>query len=144
MSLLHGEYIPCPIVNKQGKVIRTVTRPYVWFMLKKNHQFTKPIGGIIDSGADDNLFPAGICVYLGLKLEAGIKEKITGIGKQTIIGYRHKNIELFFDNGFHFLTEIVFCDKLEARTILFGGHGFFDKFNRVTFDKKSEIIELEY
>lgn len=142
MPVINGEYINSVVLDTDGRFKEMVYRPHAFFMFKINHKFTRAIAGLIDSGADRNLFPASLGEQLGIDIKKG-KENITfGIGKQLLITYRHKDIELFFDAGYHFKTEIDFSYEMEV--ILLGGIGFFDKFKRVILDKNEESVELEY
>ncbi|MDO8487623.1 MAG: hypothetical protein Q7S45_04975 [Candidatus Curtissbacteria bacterium] len=142
MPTLVGEYINFVVQDKEGKFLEMIYRPHIWFMFKINHKFTRPVAGLIDSGADRNLFPAEVGEVLGLNVKKGKEYVTTGIGNHQIITYRHLGIELFFDQGFHFRTEVDF--SYDMSTLLLGGIGFFDRFKKVILQKEAEIVELEY
>lgn len=142
MPTLVGEYISSVVQDEEGKFLEMVYRPHIWFMFKINHNFTRPVAGLIDSGADRNLFPAEVGEVLGLNVKKGKENISTGIGNHQIITYRHSGIELFFDYGFHFKTEVDF--SYDMTTLLLGGIGFFDKFKKVILQKEAEIVKLEY
>lgn len=142
MPILKGEYISFPVEDNDGHYLETVYRPHAWFMFKVNHKFTRLFAGLIDSGADRNLFPAELGEALGINIKKCKESTATGIGNHQITTYRHSEIDLFFDYGFHFQTEIDF--SYEIGTLLLGGIGFFDKFKKISLDKKQCIVELEY
>ena len=142
MPVLSGEYINFIVTDEKGQFEEMVYRPHIRFMFKIGHRFTRLFAGLIDSGADRNLFPAELGEGLGINVKTGKRKIATGIGDKQITTYRHKNIELFFDQGFHFKTEVDF--SYEMGTLLLDGVGFFDKFKRISFKKKAEVVELEY
>ena len=142
MPVLNGEYLPFPVTDRDGRLLEMVYRPHIWFMFKIGHRLTRPIAGLIDSGADRNLFPAQIGEQLGISVKRGKKHITTGIGNHQITTFRHSGIDLLFDSGHHFQTEVDFSYEIE--TLLLGGVGFFDKFKKVILQKKEEIVKLEY
>lgn len=142
MPVLNGEYLPFPVTDKDGRLLEMVYRPHIWFMFKIGHRLTRPIAGLIDSGADRNLFPAQIGEQLGINVKHGKPYINTGIGNHQITTFRHSGIDLLFDSGHYFQTEVDFSYEIE--TLLLGGIGFFDKFKKVILQKKEEIVKLEY
>lgn len=142
MPVLNDEYLPFPVTDKDGRLLEMVYRTHIWFMFKIGHRLTRPIAGLIDSGADRNLFPAQIGEHLGINVKRGKKHITTGIGSHQIITFRHSGIDLLFDSGHHFETEVD--SSYEIETLLLGGIGFFDKFKKVILQKKEEVVKLEY
>lgn len=134
MPVLSGQYIRFPVYDNDSRFIEYAYRPHIQFRFKVNHNFTRPIAALIDSGADRNLFPAEVGESIGIKIKKGRKLTTNGIGEQPITVYRHFDIELFFDQGKHFRADIDF--SYEMSILLLGGKGFFDKFKKVTFEKK--------
>lgn len=141
MSVIEGVYINAVVQDASGRFKEMVYRPHAFFMFKIGHNFTRPIAGLIDSGADRNLFPAVIGENIGIKVKNGEKNVAYGIGNQPVNTYRH-SVDLYFDAGYHFNAEIDFSYEMEV--VLLGGIGFFDKFRRITLNKKDEIVELEF
>jgi hypothetical protein len=97
------------------------------------------IWAMIDSGADVSIIPGEICDVLGLKLDNGKEEMISGINKETIQTFLH-DIVLEI-GGWHFETQALFS-KDETCFPVLGQLGFFDCF-KVSLDYSKEEIELK-
>ncbi len=127
-----------PVVNKSGKKIGEVARPIIYFSLNYRHgKMFGPMGALIDSGADYNLFPAEIASALGISLRKGIEKINEGIGGKRVKTFRHSGIKIFIE-GYSFETTIDFGEEISVP--LFGQQGFFDKFKQITFNRREEEI----
>ena len=95
---------------------------------------------LIDSGADYNIFDAGISDTLGIKLTTGRKRHIAGIGGQKIKGYEHKVTLRVGDRQYH--SKIIFSKQIPAHSFgVLGNQGFFNHF-KVNFNFREKIIIL--
>lgn len=100
-----------------------------------------PIGALIDSGADYNLFPAEVSSALGINLKKGIEKINEGIGDKRVKAYRHSGIKIYVE-GHSFETTIDFGEEVSVP--LFGQQGFFDKFKQITFNRREEEIIITF
>jgi hypothetical protein len=132
-------YIPNPIKDKDGNILGQVYRPMIPVRLCYKHKISPfPISCLLDSGSDNNLFPAYFAQNIGIKLNQGKEISITGIGNIEIKAYRHK-IKLFVGNK-SFITTIDFSH--DQQLALLGRNGFFNQFDKVIFKEKEKIIKL--
>ncbi len=101
--------------------------------------------GLIDSGADDCIFPSAIGRFLGLTVEAGKKQPFMGAGALSNLAYFHR-VKLSFmldEETFHFLAYVGFSAAMDIPKIgLLGRIGFFDRFHQVSFHPKKEFVDL--
>ena len=101
--------------------------------------------GLIDSGADDCIFPAAIGRLLGLTVEAGKKQPFMGAGALSNLAYFHR-VKLSFmldDTTFRFTAYVGFSTAMDIPKIgLLGRIGFFDRFRQVSFHPKEQFVEL--
>lgn len=95
--------------------------------------------GLLDSGANFSVFPAGIAEYLGIALEAGRSIDLVGIGGH-IRGYRH-SVNLTIESV-SFEAVIVFSAGFNAAFNLLGRDNFFEQF-RITFDERGKNVILD-
>lgn len=131
------EYYVDP-VTKKGK---DITKPYIKIRMKVGHKIDKfPTVCLLDSGADNNLFPAQWGEVMGIKLKTGIKREHVGIGGAKLIAYAH-NV------SFYVGTQLirVEVDFAEEQTLpLLGRTGFFKHFKKITFDEVKKQLVLEH
>lgn len=129
-----------PVLNSSGKKIGEVARPIIYLLLNYKHgKLLGPMGAIIDSGADYNLFPAVVAEILGINLKKGIEKVNEGIGGKRVKTYRHSGIKMFVE-GYSFDTSIDFGKEISVP--LLGQQGFFDKFRTITFNRQREELIL--
>lgn len=111
----------------------------------KNGRHRARVMGLIDSGADDCIFPASIGRLLGLSVEAGKKQPFMGAGALSNLAYFHR-MKLSFmldDKTFRFTAYMGFSTALDIPKIgLLGRVGFFDRFRQVAFHSKEQLVEL--
>ena len=141
MGQLSIEYTELPGLDKNGKP-GLIGRPVLDFTLNYKHGRMISTTGLLDSGADYNLFPGEWCRALGINISKGIPVNISGIGSRIPLqGYRHHGIKIYLPE-YSFETAIDFC--MEQGTALLGRHGFFDKFKRITFEDQKTTVTLEF
>jgi len=141
MGQINIEYTQLPGLNKKGEP-GLIGRPVLDFTLNYKHSRMFSTAGLLDSGADYNLFPGEWCRVLGINLTKGMPVDISGIGSRVPLkGYRHHGIKIYLPK-FSFETAIDFC--MEQGTALLGRTGFFDKFKRIIFENQKQIATLEY
>ncbi len=97
-----------------------------------------PISCLLDSGSDNNLFPAYFVQNIGINLKDGQEIKIRGIGDIEIKAYRHK-VNLYLDKS-KFETTIDF--SYDQQIPLLGRIGFFDHFDKIIFKEKQKTVKL--
>lgn len=127
-----------PVIDSSGKKIGEVARPIVDIVLNYKHgKMFGPMGALIDSGADYNLFPAEIAPVLGINLKKGVEKINEGIGGKRVKTYRHLGIKMFIE-GNSFETSVDFGEEISVP--LLGQQGFFDKFKKISFNRQDEEI----
>lgn len=95
------------------------------------------IDALVDSGADNCIFPGMLGVALGIDVHNGPKQLISGLGARIIEARFHNvllrvgNVEIKVYAGFTFDTI--------GTTGLLGQRGFFDNF-RVVFDRSDNCV----
>jgi hypothetical protein len=101
--------------------------------------------GLIDSGADDCIFPAAIGRLLGLTVEAGKKQPFMGAGALCNLAYFHQ-IKMSFTldcTTFRFTVYAGFSTAMDIPKIgLLGRTGFFDRFHQISCHTKEQFVEL--
>jgi hypothetical protein len=101
--------------------------------------------GLIDSGADDCIFPSALGRLLGLTVETGKKQPFMGAGALSNLAYFHR-VKLSFtldDTTFQSAAYVGFSTAMDIPKIgLLGRIGFFDRFQQVSFHPKEEFVEL--
>ena len=136
-------YVKFPILDERGNKIDEVARPIIEIILNYKHgRMIGPIGVLIDSGADFNLFPSVIGVAMGINIKKGKKLSTFGISGESLTTYRHSSIRVFVE-GNNFETFIEFGEEYKGIPIL-GQQGFFDKFKKITLSRVKEEIVLEF
>jgi len=92
MGQINIEYTQLPGLNKKGEP-GLIGRPVLDFTLNYKHSRMFSTAGLLDSGADYNLFPGEWCRVLGINLTKGMPVDISGIGSRVPLkGYRHHGI----------------------------------------------------
>ncbi|MBI4356254.1 MAG: hypothetical protein HY597_07420 [Candidatus Omnitrophica bacterium] len=99
---------------------------------------------IIDSGADNCIFPAIVGRELGIPVEAGSKLLTTGVAGGGIAYFHQVRVLFRLDNGnYNFDCYAGFMPSLDQVGVgLLGRHGFFDLFEKVAFNNTARIVEL--
>jgi hypothetical protein len=101
-----------------------------------------PCFALVDSGADDCLFPASYAMKLGLKVLAGRHYTFGGAGSTYLQDAYFFDLEMMIQNLGSYLTPIGFTTALEGHGMgVLGQNGFFDHF-RVGFNLRKGIFTL--
>lgn len=134
------DYLKFPLTNRKNEIIGEFSRPIIPIRISYKHKFLNyPISALIDSGADNNLFPSFFGQKIGLDIKKGEERIITGIGNLAIKAYRHK-IKIFVDS-YSFETYVDFCDQQQLP--LLGRSDFFKFFKEVIFNENKTIVKLK-
>lgn len=100
---------------------------------------------LLDSGADDCLFPALLGREIGLDVEEGKKQFFSGVGSAGNISYFHK-VKIAFklsEYPFEFECYAGFSTAMDlVKFGLLGRYGFFDLFKQVSFDSENSLAEI--
>ena len=141
MSLIRFDYIADLVIDPSTKKeTGRIYRPKIPIRLCYGHNMAKfLVDCLIDSGSDNNLFPAEWGEVLGIKIQKGKQTSIYGIGNIKIISYCHK-VKLYMGTVSIF-TEANFI--YEQNIPLLGRNGFFNCFKRIIFNDKDRFVELE-
>lgn len=129
---------PFPSVVKRDYPILPVAISYQ----DKTTQFT--FFSVIDSGADNCIFPAVIGRQIGIPIESGAKLQTAGVGGGGI-AYFHRIVVIFAIQGnpYRFNCYAGFMTSMDQVGVgLLGRHGFFDLFERVAFNNAGRVVEL--
>jgi len=129
-------YLPVAQKGKDGKVFY-LPKPLIDVGI--NYKGGNPIiiKSLIDSGADHNLLPAFIGEILKISIKKGREQIITGIGGIQIESFFHEGVGIFIE-GHKIETNAYF--SYQQQIPLLGQNGFFDKCNKVSFNRKEEEI----
>ncbi len=113
-------------------------RPIIPISLKYKNKGVR-FEALIDSGADYTVFPGGLGRMLGLNIESGKKDYITGVSGDTITIYFHQNI--IEVGGLPFEIFAGFADGMNQSHGILGQNGFFENF-KVKFDLGKKEVEV--
>lgn len=141
MPLLTYEFLPDVFLNPESKKLGVVYRPYVLVKLGNGERWSKNfIRALVDTGADNNLFPIEFANEIGIDYKKGKRWKIVGVGRQEVHVYIiFAKIKI---DRREFETMIQFGEHI--RTPLLGREGFLNYFDRVSFNVKKRFLELKY
>jgi len=131
-------YQKYPDPQARGGFFYAATIPVNIGLPAKNSPRSKRFDAIIDSGASQCIFHAGIGRAIGLEIEKGEVVSTNGVQGPTNI-YLH-DISLYIPGGL-VSTRSGFSDDLPVAGLL-GMAGFFEHF-KVTFDPTAFRVELE-
>jgi hypothetical protein len=102
-----------------------------------------PYFGLIDSGADINIFHSELAELLGLDLEAGEKQYVAGVVEGERRPYYVHKVSLKIGGWRHENVRVGFMPSLSKNGHgLLGQYGFFDLYS-VKFDLPKGEIELK-
>lgn len=129
-------YTPVPKKDRKGN-IGYVPRPIIDLAI--NYKKNKPVAFqfLLDSGADFNLFPGYLGEMLKINVNKGKKQLARGIGGVQIETLFHDGIGIFIE-GYKIETNSYF--SYQQQIPLLGQNGFFDKCDKVLFNRKKEEI----
>lgn len=133
-------YTPIPFFDPKTGEIKEIYRPYIPVRIVYRHKMVKiPVRCLLDSGVDRNLFPALWGENIGIPIKKGESFLTQGIGGIGIKVYRHP-ISILVGTDIKFTTEADFC--YDHNIPLLGRFGFFNHFQKITFDEEEKIVEL--
>lgn len=140
MPLIKYSYFPNAFIDPDSGKKKFIFRPLLPIAMRYKNRSASFIQALLDSGADNNLFPASYGESIGINIKKGKLVEHVGIGDASLLAYEHK-IHVIIGN-YSFPTVIHFSF---SQTIpLLGRKGFFFYFHFVKFDEKQHIIELKY
>jgi hypothetical protein len=124
-----------------------IKRPILQLTLQRGNKQVNTFA-IVDSGADECIFPASIGIALGVPIPNPNVYVFSGTADQPQNAY-FDDIHVFiqtFDNppqvAFEFDLYAGFCDSLEHVGLgLLGQNGFFSKF-KVMMDQPNHVLEI--
>lgn len=122
--------------SKRKKII---FRPIVPVILSYRKQIVG-YEALVDSGADYNVFDAVIAQILGIRLTAGSKRQVAGIGNHIIKGYEHSIILKVGRKQYR--TKVIFSKEVPKYSFgVLGNQGFFDHFE-VHFNYRQKYVDI--
>ena len=127
------------LVKDSSHEIHTAFRPLIPVEILSGDK-KLPTYGLIDSGADICLFGSGLCEGLGLKLTAGKKQHLQGVGRTQISFYLHT---VTLEVGTHRAkAEVGFSREISHIPFaILGQKGFFENF-LVAFNYPKKWVEV--
>lgn len=126
--------------QRTGKAI-VIYRPLVPVEISFEERKSPAVNALIDSGADENLFPAWMGVIAGIDIRRGTKQHLIGIGRFEIETYKCRvKLNLLTAKPISFETNVSF--SYEQQMPILGRSGFFDLFKKVEFSERKKIVEL--
>lgn len=94
---------------------------------------------LVDSGSDYILFPAALGKKLGINVESGQRESVSGVsGPALSIYFHHLVIEI---GGHKFKVYVGFAENINQNFAILGQNSFFNVF-KITFNLKKKEIEI--
>lgn len=140
MSLVKFYYVPDPYLDPVTKKRVDILRPKIPIRLAYNYRLSRIlVDCLVDSGADKNLFPADWGRSVGIKIEKGIYNQVTGIGGINIDAYIH-TVDLYIGTK-RIRVDAHFSDKQNVP--LLGREGFFDEFPYIKINEKRKYVEIK-
>ncbi len=148
MQIIKFDYYSDVYTQKGDRIVSyIVDRPKIPIRLNYNHHQSKtPVLCLLDSGADNNLFPAHMGEAVGIDILKFPKYTTKGIGNSPPIDtYRVNNVKLIIgyeikpDRIITVNIDFSFCHNVP----LLGREGFFKFFNNISFIKNSSV-ELHF
>lgn len=130
---------------KTGKVTEKYY-PAVNVILTGNHRVGRPIEALVDSGSDINLFPADYAlVHFKMNeraLRKGFPKDVVGIGDKVVKAYGHRVTLKIVGADFRSKTLVYFSQEHNSLPLL-GRKGFFDRFEKVSFNEHDKVLEIK-
>ena len=131
---------PSDALPERSFILRPMLSVWLSHGEKKIHTLA-----LLDSGADDCLFPALLGREIGLEVEEGKKQFFSGVGSAGNVSYFHE-VKLAFklnEHPFEFECHAGFPTAMDlVKFGLLGRYGFFDLFKRLAFDAENSLVEI--
>jgi len=119
----------------------SVHRPAIQVHLMRGNKVV-PFWGLVDSGADESIFPGWVGKSLGYDVESGQRKIFTGIGG-SVVSYGHR-AQLNLD-GIIFTMEAHYSHQWDDMPFgLLGQDGFFSQFQEIIFNYNKKVVTLKY
>lgn len=94
---------------------------------------------LVDSGSDYTLFPAALGKKLGINIESGQKESVSGVsGPALNIYFHHLVVEM---GDYQFKVYAGFAENINQNFAILGQSSFFNVF-KITFNSKKKEVEI--
>ena len=131
------KYLVTPLTVKPSQYVYRPVIPVKLSLEKQGITFD----GLVDSGADECIFPAWIAKTLGHDVYKGKKKIFAGIGG-SVLAYLHKtHLKL---NGIKFVANVYYSHEWDDMPFgLLGQSGFFSHFD-IHFNYREKLILLKY
>ena len=100
---------------------------------------------LVDTGADNSIFPSSIAADLGIEMTAGRGPGATAFGGQRIqLSYADVLLELFNaeQDAIRWRARLYFADFADEKAVVLGHEGFLDHFT-ATFIGEECMLDLE-
>jgi len=141
--ILPVPYVELPFSSPAFPNVTRTFRPTVKTTLKCG-QVHLPFlfESVIDSGADQCLFPSAYAPFLGIDVASGPSHQMSGVGSLGR-AYFHK-VQVTVKVGETLLQFECYAgfSSLLVSFGLLGRQGFFELFEEVAFDEKAKIVRL--
>ena len=142
MPAFSANYTLVPVQPSEAFPKRISTnRPYLRVtLLNGTRDFS--CYAIVDSGADDCMFPSVFAAQIGLELTSGRPYRFSGAGSRGQLAYFF-DLEVEIVGVLKYRMPIGFTQAMDASRVgLLGQNGFFDRFN-VSFLLRERKFVLE-
>ncbi|MEX2007219.1 MAG: retropepsin-like aspartic protease [Candidatus Levyibacteriota bacterium] len=141
MPVISYKFHPEIFRDSKTKKLASIYRPYLLIKIgNKNKWSANFIKALVDSGADNNVFPASFATEVGIDYKKGEPRDILGVGG---IGGRTYAVfcRIQLENK-KIDTMIQFGESIQMP--LLGREGFFNYFDYIKFDAKRKFFEIKF
>lgn len=140
MATLGFSYLPQFSIDPRTRQKVEIFRPYIQIKLSLfRGNLTPTIDALVDSGADNNLFPLQLGGLLGINFKKLTAKTIYGIGNSRIKAFTAP-INIWVNNT-KYQTQADF--SVDQQTLLLGRNGFFDLFKELKFNESEKFLYIE-
>lgn len=141
MSIIKFKFQPDFFINPRTKKLGAIYRPYLLVKLGNGNKWSRNfIRALLDSGADNNVFPASFATEIGIDYKKGEYRRIVGVGGKETESYINF-VKIRIENK-EFETIVQFGEDI--KTPLLGREGFFNYFDYIKLNVKRRLIEIKY
>jgi hypothetical protein len=120
----------------------TAHRPLIFANLTASNGMSAESAVLLDSGADNCLFPLRLARLLKLEVQAMPREFTGGVGSESNVTY-YDHLKIDLGKGIVFSAYVGFTEGMDAMAIgLLGQDGFFDQYN-VEFRNAEGVFTVE-
>lgn len=141
MSVIKYQFLPDIFRDQKTNKLGGIYRPYVLVKLGNDKKWSNNfIKSLLDSGADNNVFPASFATEIGINYKKGTLVPVTVVGGQKVDSYVNF-VKMKVENK-EFETVIQFGENIQIP--LLGREGFFNYFDYVKFNVKRKFFEIKF